>query len=204
MQSPQNDSEIQALSRLLPNLLQNELKFHNCEICRLKVLGEKSNGSVTEIYTSFIFTTTPKCVERHILSTATTLQDNQMINRYKTIKWKQVPYKIEYISSEELFKNLTRNTVPLFRDKMSVCRYFVSSKFENCAKIILSQQEYQVMANNSDMENVHVAKLYNDEFEICVSDFEEITNPKRSNGVKNTATILFLHLTAIFKLLYII
>ena len=78
--------------------------------------------------------------------------------------------------------------------------YLPSSRFENCAKIVLSTNEYTEILNNStSVVNAPVAKLNNGEYEICISDFEAITNPKESDSMRNTAALIFYILLANVK-----
>jgi hypothetical protein len=129
------------------------------------------------------------------MSPAATLQGNQMINKYKFIEWNQVEYKTEYIASSETYRKLTQNTTTISKQYQSSCKSFSSSKLENCPKIVLTSDEFNDIANKSDISSVYVNKLNADEaIEICVDDFEAITTANICGSV--STDIVFVLLSA--------
>jgi hypothetical protein len=145
---------------------------------------------------SISFTTTPRCPEEKISSLAATLQGNQMINKYKFIKWKQVDYKTEYIATSETFRKLTQNTTIISKQYQSSCKSFSSSKLENCPKIVLTSDEFNEIANERDISSMQVNKLNADEtIEICVDDFEAITTANICSSV--STDIIFVLFSAL-------
>jgi hypothetical protein len=122
-----------------------------------------------------------------------------MINKYKFIRWNQVEYKTEYIATSETYRKLTQNTTKISKQYQSSCISFPSSKLDNCPKIVLTSDEFNEIANKSDVTSVHVNKLNADEaIEICVDDFEAITTANICSSV--STDIIFVIFSALVGL----
>ncbi|XP_045190954.2 uncharacterized protein LOC123547764 [Mercenaria mercenaria] len=171
---------------------QSKLGFRKCRRCSVNVrynlnpTMQYKTYSHLKFYLQFVFTTTPYCERKYLLSRAEWLENGQ----HPASLAQNITFTARYIWSQDEYTNITESLITVYHKYR--CRAFDPSRLANCPKITLSLDEFVKIGNLTRTQQLKAVRNEYDGFDVCLDEYKRYVHDIKSHSAKSRYSTNFV------------
>ncbi|XP_045160679.2 uncharacterized protein LOC123525595 [Mercenaria mercenaria] len=173
---------------------QSKLGFRKCRRCSVNVrynlnpTMQYKTYSHVKFYLQFVFTATPYCERKYLLSRAEWLENGQL----PVPLAQNITLTARYIWSRDKYTNITKSLITVYHKNRCLRIVLDPSRFANCPKITLSLDEFVKIGNLTSTQQLKAVRNEYDGFDVCLDEYKRYVGDIKSYGAETRCSPSFV------------